>query len=76
MAFLISCNNNKSDATQNNTALNNNTNITINNNTTQNTNQIISKQTIVARNKKPEFKNKYSIKPYTEKEVDEILWNI
>ena len=74
MAFLISCNNNKSDTTQNNITLNNNTNITITNNTTQNTNQIISKQTIVARNKKPEFKNKYPIKNYTEAEVDEILY--
>lgn len=74
MAFLISCNNNKSDNAQNNATVNNNTNITINNNTAQNTNQIISKQTIAARNKKPEFKNKYPIKNYTEAEVDEILY--
>ena len=66
MALLISCNNNKSDNAQNNTTVNNNTNITINNNTPKNTNQIISKQTIAARNKKPEFKNKYPIKNYTE----------
>ncbi|MEI0531275.1 ankyrin repeat domain-containing protein [Brachyspira pilosicoli] len=73
MAFLISCNNNKSDNTQNNTTVNNNTNIIINNNT-QNTNQIINNQTTATRNKKPEFKNKYPIKNYTEEEIDEILY--
>ena len=73
LSFLISCNN-KSDNTQNNTTVNNNTNITINNNTAQNTNQIINNQTTAVRNKKPEFKNKYPIKNYTETEVDEILY--
>ena len=73
LSFLISCNN-KSDNTQNNTTVNNNTNITINNNTAQNTNQIINNQTTAVRNKKPEFKNKYPIKNYTEAEVDEILY--
>ncbi len=63
LSFLISCNN-KSDNTQNNT--------TVNNNTTQN--KIITQQTTVARNKKPEFKNKYPIKNYTEEEIDEILY--
>ena len=63
LSFLISCNN-KSDNTQNNT--------TVNNNTTQN--KIISQQTTAARNKKPEFKNKYPIKNYTEEEIDEILY--
>ena len=63
LSFLISCNN-KSDNTQNNT--------TVNNNTTQN--KIITQQTTAARNKKPEFKNKYPIKNYTEEEIDEILY--
>lgn len=73
LSILISCNN-KSNNTQNNTTINNNTNITITNNTTQNTNQIISQQTTPARNKKIEFKNIYPIKPYTEAEIDEILY--
>ena len=73
LSILISCSN-KSNNTQNNTEDNNNTNITINNNTTQNTNQIISQQTTPVRKKKPEFKNKYPIKPYTEEEIDEILY--
>ena len=74
LSILISCNNNKSNNTQNNTTINNNTNITITNNTTQNTNQIISQQTTPARKKKIEFKNIYPIKPYTEAEIDEILY--
>ena len=69
LSILISCNN-KSNSTQNNTTAN----ITITNNTTQNTNQIISQQTTPVRKKKPEFKNKYPIKPYTEEEIDEILY--
>lgn len=73
LRFLISCNN-KSDNTQNNTTVNNNTNITINNNTPQNTNQAASLQTNTIKKKKLEFKNIYPIKPYTEKEVDEILY--
>ena len=73
LSILISCNN-KSNNTQNNTEVNNNTNITITNNTTQNTNQIISQQTTPARKKKIEFKNIYPIKPYTEEEIDEILY--
>ncbi|KLI60074.1 ankyrin repeat domain-containing protein [Brachyspira hyodysenteriae] len=73
LSILISCNN-KSNNTQNNTTVNNNTNITITNNTTQNTNQIISQQTTPERKKKIEFKNIYPIKPYTEAEIDEILY--
>ncbi|MCZ9888687.1 ankyrin repeat domain-containing protein [Brachyspira hyodysenteriae] len=69
LSILISCNN-KSNNTQNNTTAN----ITITNNTPQNTNQIISQQTTPARNKKIEFKNIYPIKPYTEAEIDEILY--
>ncbi|KLI33927.1 ankyrin repeat domain-containing protein [Brachyspira hyodysenteriae] len=69
LSILISCNN-KSNNTQNNTAAN----ITTNNNTNQNTNQIISQQTTPARKKKIEFKNIYPIKPYTESEIDEILY--
>ncbi|QTM08059.1 ankyrin repeat domain-containing protein [Brachyspira hyodysenteriae] len=69
LSILISCNN-KSNNTQNNTAAN----ITTNNNTNQNTNQIISQQTTPARKKKIEFKNIYPIKPYTEAEIDEILY--
>ena len=74
LSILISCNNNKSNNTQNNTTVNNNTNITITNNTNQNTNQTISQQTTTARKKKIEFKNIYPIKPYTEEEIDEILY--
>ena len=73
LSILISCSN-KSNNTQNNTTVNNNTNITINNNTNQNTNQIINQQTTPARKKKIEFKNIYPIKPYTEEEIDEILY--
>ena len=73
LSILISCNN-KSDNIQNNTTVNNNTNIRINNNNAQNTNQIINNQTTATRNKKPEFKNKYPIKNYTEEEIDEILY--
>ena len=73
LSILISCNN-KSNNTQNNTTVNNNTNITTTNNTTQNTNQIISQQTTPERKKKIEFKNIYPIKPYTEEEIDEILY--
>ncbi|MEI0604487.1 ankyrin repeat domain-containing protein [Brachyspira alvinipulli] len=68
LSILISCNN-KSNNTQDNTAVNN-----ANNNTAQNTNQTISQQTTVVRKKKPEFKNIYPIKPYTEAEIDEILY--
>ncbi|PPS22622.1 ankyrin repeat domain-containing protein [Brachyspira murdochii] len=74
LSILISCNNNKPNNTQTNTTVNNNTNITINNNTNQNTNQIINQQTTPARKKKIEFKNIYPIKPYTEEEIDEILY--
>ncbi|ADG72455.1 ankyrin repeat domain-containing protein [Brachyspira murdochii] len=70
LSILISCSN-KSNNTQNNITLNNNTNITVNN-TTQNTNQITSKQTNAVIKKK--FKNIYPIKPYTEEEIDEILY--
>ncbi|MEI0495977.1 ankyrin repeat domain-containing protein [Brachyspira intermedia] len=73
LSILISCNN-KSNNTQNNTTINNNTNITITNNITQNTNQIISQQITPARKKKIELKNIYPIKPYTEAEIDEILY--
>ena len=73
LSILISCNN-KSNNTQNNTAVNNNTNITITNNTTQNTNQQASSQTNATKKKKIEFKNIYPIKPYTEEEIDEILY--
>ncbi|CRF33958.1 ankyrin repeat-containing protein [Brachyspira suanatina] len=70
LSILISCNNNKSNNTQNNTTAN----ITITNNITQNTNQIISQQITPARKKKIELKNIYPIKPYTEAEIDEILY--
>ncbi|MBW5381484.1 ankyrin repeat domain-containing protein, partial [Brachyspira hampsonii] len=73
LSILISCSN-KSNNTQTNTTVNNNTNITINNNTNQNTNQIINQQTTETRKKKIEFKNIYPIKPYTEEEIDEILY--
>ena len=73
LSILISCNS-KSNNTQNDTEDNNNTNITINNNTNQNTNQIISQQITPAKKKKIEFKNKYPIKPYTEEEIDDILY--
>ncbi len=73
LSILISCNN-KSNNTQNNTAVNNNTNITITNNTTQNTNQQASSQTNATKKKKIEFKNIYPIKPYTEEEIDDILY--
>ena len=69
LSILISCNN-KSNNTQNNTAAN----ITITNNTTQNTNQQASSQTNATKKKKTEFKNIYPIKPYTEEEIDEILY--
>ena len=73
LSILISCNN-KSNNTQNDTEDNNNTNITINNNTNQNTNQQASSQTNATKKKKIEFKNIYPIKPYTEEEIDEILY--
>ena len=63
LSILISCSN-KSNNTQDNTAVNN-----ANNNTAQNTNQTISQQTTAVRKKKPEFKNIYPIKPYTEEEI-------
>ncbi|PTY39930.1 ankyrin repeat domain-containing protein [Brachyspira hampsonii] len=73
LSILISCNNNnKFNNTQTNTTVNNNTNIILNNNTAQNTNQIISKQTNAVIKKK--FKNIYPIKPYTEEEIDDILY--
>ena len=74
LSILIGCNNNKSNNTQNNTTVNSDTNITITNNTNQNTNQIISQQITPAKKKKIEFKNIYPIKPYTEEEIDEILY--
>lgn len=73
LSILISCNS-KSNNTQNNTEDNNNTNITITNNTNQNTNQQASSQTNATKKKKIEFKNIYPIKPYTEEEIDEILY--
>ncbi|OEJ14653.1 hypothetical protein BFL38_07365 [Brachyspira hampsonii] len=73
LSILISCSN-KSNNTQNNTTVNNNTNIIVNNNIPQNTNQIINQQTTETRKKKIEFKNIYPIKPYTEEEIDEILY--
>ena len=68
LMIFISCNNKETNNSQINT------NITSNNNNTQNTNQIVSSQTTEVRKKKTEFKNIYPIKPYTEEEIDEILY--